>query len=246
MIHRVGGQLREEVSKLCRLEGAGSAVDLNDDAGVATETDDVVDVDVDRRQVAQHVERRASLRGRHVAHDERRAIGLDLNLVALRDDRLLLEAGADLGERNPTDVDVGPRRGARRPARFSARIQTPERSRDTDRVRDDTRKAPLVSVSPGRRRAGAAMAIRPAGADGGADRHPPRVRECCLQGRSTARGEWQTEREYRKSTVARSKIRRIGNGASDDWGRGRTNVVMDALHSSECPLPLGDTTHWMA
>src|SRR5262249_12158212 len=113
VIDGVGRQLIEEVPELCALEWARAAVDLDDDAGVAAQADVVVDVDVDRWNVAQDVERRTTLGRRHVAHDVGRSIRLDLDLLALRGDRLRLELERNLRERNDADVDVGMRRGER-------------------------------------------------------------------------------------------------------------------------------------
>ena len=50
-------------------------------------------------------------RGRHVAHDEGRAIGRDLHFLTLGRDGLFLELQRDLGEGDHADVDVRPRRG---------------------------------------------------------------------------------------------------------------------------------------
>ncbi len=62
----VRGELREEVAELPPLQRTRPAIDLDDHPGVATEADDVVNVDVHRRHVAQHVERRAAAHTRHV------------------------------------------------------------------------------------------------------------------------------------------------------------------------------------
>ena len=104
LVDHVGGKLREEVAELRRLHRARAPVDLHDDGRVAAQADDVVDVHVHRRHVAQHVERVAAARRRHVVHDVRVPIGgeLHLALLLLHDDALHLHRHC--GERDRTEV----------------------------------------------------------------------------------------------------------------------------------------------
>ena len=72
-------------------------------------------------------------------------------------------------------------------------------------------------------------------------RHAPHGRGCSFPRRSIGRAEWRRNEKTEEKTgePVENSAGRV-NGASDDRGRGRTNVVMDALHSSERALPLGD------
>ena len=67
LVDHVGGELREKIAELRRLQRTGTAVDLHDHTGVAAQADNVIDVDIDRGDIAQHVECGAAFVGRHIA-----------------------------------------------------------------------------------------------------------------------------------------------------------------------------------
>jgi hypothetical protein len=86
LVHHGGGKLREVVAELSRLQRAGTAVQLDDHIRIAAQAHDVVDVDVHSGDIAEHIERRAALGRRHVAHDVGRPIGRNLYIMPLSRD----------------------------------------------------------------------------------------------------------------------------------------------------------------
>ena len=82
-IYDVSRQLGEKIPELCRLHRSRASIDLDDHAAVAAKAHDIVDVDIDRRDVAQHVQRGATLGGRHIADDVNIAVGGKLDVLPL-------------------------------------------------------------------------------------------------------------------------------------------------------------------
>ena len=93
LLDRVRRQLRQEAAELRRFQRTRTSIDLNYDAGVATQTHVVVDIDVNRRHIAQHVERTAASRCCHVAHRVRVAVRRQKHLRLRRGHHHRLQLG---------------------------------------------------------------------------------------------------------------------------------------------------------
>ena len=110
LLDRVRRQLRQEAAELRRLQRTWTSIDLNDDAGVATQTHVVVDIDVNRRHIAQHVERTAASRCCHVAHRVRVAVRRQKHLLLWRGHHHRLQLGRGCGQLERADVNASGRR----------------------------------------------------------------------------------------------------------------------------------------
>ena len=198
VIDHVGRHLREKGAELPRLERAGSAVDLDDDARVAPKTDVVVDVDVDRRQVGNTSSAVPPL-----------VVGMSRTTKVVRSGWICTSSRCAV-----TDCFwscIGISASATTPTSTSGRavlISTTGRifganpnARTTTRywpdLAIDTRNAPLASVVM--RAAGARVAALDtstvAAPMAAPDTHAQRVHGCYFRGRSTAPGKWRAERE---------------------------------------------------
>ena len=106
LVHHVCRQLREEIAELRGLERTRAPVDLHDHSRIAAQAHDIVDVDVDRRNAAQHVERSSAASCSHVAHDVCVAIRRELYRLLLGGDVDCVQLQRRRGQRNRSNVNA--------------------------------------------------------------------------------------------------------------------------------------------
>ena len=105
VLHGAGGQLREKCAELIALERRRPTVDLHDDVCVAAQAHVVRSIDLDERNVAQHVDRRSAARDGHVLDAVTRPIRRQHDVLALGHRLRGVELRRDGVEPDGTDVD---------------------------------------------------------------------------------------------------------------------------------------------